>query len=205
MKKAWWWVISIYSVFLLILGILIGKTIQRWAIIKVKTEVDTVGAIISLLSLAVTLAVAYWVASILESKKEANRVEKDLIIKRIDDIYGLIEETSIKVAVQEIDLILAVSKIKRISVNIISVIETVKQAKITIDEAHQSKIIDAIGDLKILLTNTPLIGDEHLENLPLEIREGIIHMSSDRRLQIDSEFDKIKRLIFNLELSINKA
>jgi hypothetical protein len=137
-KKAWL-TGSIYSIFLLIIGILIGKTVQRWPIIKVKTEVDTIGAMVSLISMGVTLGVAYWVASILESRKEANRAEKDLIIKRIDDIYRLIEETSNKVSIQEIDLTLAVSKIKRITVNINSVVDAVNGTQIGIDELHKNK------------------------------------------------------------------
>lgn len=206
MKRVWWIVISIaYSAILLIIGILIGKTVQRWPLITLKTEVDTIGAIFSLTSLIATLGVAYWVATILERKKEANRVEKDLIIRRIDDIYGLIESTSVKVAVQEIDFNLAVGNIKRISVNINAIIEAVKTTRISIEDFHRKGIIDALTELKSLLTNTPPIRDEHLADLPLEIREGIIHMSTDRRLQIDSEFDKIKRLIFNLELAINKG
>jgi hypothetical protein len=206
MRKIWWVILSVfYSIFLLVIGVLLGKTIQRWPIIKVKTEVDTIGAIISLISLSVTLAVAYWVASILESKKEANRAEKDLIIRRIDDVYSLIEETSTKVAVQQLDLTIAVANIKRISVNINSVITAVGNTEIIIESIHKDGIVEAIGTLKDLLTNTPPIRDEHLADLPLEIREGIIHMSTDRRLQIDTEFDKIKRLIFNLELAINKG
>jgi hypothetical protein len=206
MKKAWWAIISIlYSFFLLIVGILIGKTIQRWPILKIKTEVDSVNAIFSLISLGVTLAVAYWVASILESKKEANRAEKDLIIKRIDDIYSLIEDTSVKVSIQEIDLLIAVANIKRISVSVVAVIDAVKTTRITLEDLHQANIINAISELKNLLTNTPRIKDEHLNNLPIEIREGIIHMSTERRLQIGSEFDKIKSLIFHLELAINKG
>jgi hypothetical protein len=149
MKKAWYTAISIvYTIIVLIIGILIGKTVQRWAVLKVKTDVDTVGAAVSLISMLVTLGIAYWVASILESKKEANRVEKDLIIRRIEGIYDLIEETSIKVGTQEIDLIVAVSNIKRISVGIIAIISAVNKTKITIEDLHQTNIITAIRSLK---------------------------------------------------------
>lgn len=205
MKKAWWVASIFYTAFVLVIGILIGKTIQRWPVIKIKTEVDTIGATFSLVSLGVTLAVAYWVASILESKKEANRAEKDLIIKRINDVYGLIEDTSVKVAGQEIALTVAISNIKRISVSIRAIIEAVKTTKITLEDLHQTNIIATISELKDLMTNTPPIREEHLADLPIEIREGIIHMSIDRRLQIGAEFDKLKGLIFNLELSINKG
>ncbi|TWI96826.1 hypothetical protein JN11_03939 [Mucilaginibacter frigoritolerans] len=206
MRKAWWITISIiYSIFLLVIGVLLGKTIQRWPILKVKTEVDTVGAMVSLISIGATLGVAYWVASILESKKENNRVEKDLIIRRIDAVYALIEETKNNVAAQAIDFTLAVSNIKRISVNIIAVIEAVKKTKITLEDLHKANIVTAISTLKDLLTNTPPIKEEHLADLPIDVREGIIHMSTERKLQIDAEFDKIKWLIFDLELAINKG
>jgi len=202
MKIAW----SIISIiFLLIIGILIGKTIQCWPIFTLKTEIDTVGAAISLLSLAVTLGVAYWVATILESTKEANRVEKDLFIKRIDDIYLLIEDTSSQVALQQIEHSLAVSSIKRISVNILSVIDTIATTGIKVDDTHRTNIVLSTRSLNTLLTSTPRLTQQHLDDIPLEVREGIILMSTDRRLQIDSEFDKLKRLIFTLELAINKA
>ena len=184
---------------------MIGKTIQCWPIFTLKTEIDTVGAAISLLSLAVTLGVAYWVATILESTKEANRVEKDLFIKRIDDIYLLIEDTSSQVALQQIEHSLAVSSIKRISVNILSVIDTIATTGIKVDDTHRTNIVLSTRSLNTLLTSTPRLTQQHLDDIPLEVREGIILMSTDRRLQIDSEFDKLKRLIFTLELAINKA
>ncbi|MBS1526708.1 MAG: hypothetical protein JST19_13710 [Bacteroidetes bacterium] len=205
-KKAWFTAVSIvYTITVLIVGILIGKTVQRWAVIKVKTEVDTIGAAISLISMLVTLGVAYWVASILESKKEANRVEKDLIIKRVDGIYKIIDEIYNKVSTQEVDLTFAANFIRRISISANSIITSVGNTNLQIADSHQRNLNAAISELRDLLTSTPPIKDEHLAALPIEVKEGIIHLSTSRRLEIDQAFDKIKRLIFELELAINKG
>jgi len=206
MKKVWWGIISTLGIVLLIvIGILIGKTVQRWPIITLKKEVDTIGATISLISLAFTLGVAYWVATILESSKEANRVEKDLFIKRIDDVFSLIEEISSQVAIQEIEYSLAVTSIKRISVNILSTIDAIGSTDLVVEDSHRTNIVLSVKSLNILLTSTPRITEEHLAEMPIEVREGVIHMSRDRKFQIDGEFDKLKRLIFSLELAINKS
>lgn len=205
MRKHWSLLSFVIYIVILVLGILLGKLVSVWPLLDLKYEVDIIGALSTLSSIIITLLVAYWVANFLEKSKETNRAEKDLFIRRIEDLSLLIEELSEKVSSQSLEFIEAASTLKRISIKYHSVFSCLTETEITIDGAYETEAKETIALIKDLLTNTPVLNEDNVNEIPIEIRDGIIRITNERKIQIEASFDKLKTNIFVTELAINKS
>ena len=60
--------------------------------------------------------------------------------------------------------------------------------------------------MRDILTDTPKMSEEEIKNseLPIEVKDGIIHFNRQRIAQIESKFDVIKDCLFELEIRINQ-
>ncbi len=205
MKKHWRLLNVVIPITALSAGILIGKIVTAWPLLTLKFEVDVISAFSSLLSIITTLIVAYWVSHFLDKTKEANRNEKELFIRRIESIYLVIEELNSKVSLQEIEFVIAAASLKRISVGMKSIFTCLDSTDLKIDPELRQSLNHNISVLRDLLTNTPVITPGNVEEIPIEIRDGVIHITNQRKLEIELAFDTLKTVIFNIELAINKS
>ncbi len=198
MKKHWR-LLSAIAIFFLILGILLDKWVQNWSFIILKFEVDVFAGVTTLLSIGVTLMVAYWVTTVLEKRNTDKRTEKDIIIKHIDLMYPIIEEARDKVRLGKINYSHAASTSKRILTNISTVVVCMVKASLETIDNHETFIQAEVFMLRDLMTNTVP------NDLNLVVINGEINISSDRQLLIEMQMDKVRNEIFKLELSINNA
>src|SRR5258706_6320244 len=104
--------IAIYSAFLST-GFVVGK-IFSVSYFSIDTKIN----IIDVLSILTTLFAAYVLSTVIDKEKEDHRTEKDLILKRIEDIYQLIEDTNLKLTASTVPYQVAASKIKRIYISL---------------------------------------------------------------------------------------
>ena len=204
-KGVWFRDITV-CVLLLITGIVLGSLVKDWPLLTLKKDVDLIGALSSLIIIGATLYVAYFVAASIERQKENNRVEKDLVIRRIDDVYDLIEEFSIKLASQNLPVTLINSYLKRIPVNLFRITDVVETSTIAVENSHKDSMTASIKRLKDLLTDTPADGKSSENSvLPLSVVNDTVFITDDRKIEVDKELDHIKGLIFKFELAINKG
>lgn len=184
------------------IGIVVGKLVD-FKYFKVDKSVN----IIDVVSVAVTIFAAYIVTKVLDKEKQDNRTEKDLIIKRTEDIYQLIDESNSKVIVGAIKYQEAASHFKRISVSLNCIYRIIANTKIEINEQLKKDIFGNIKKLRDLLTNTPKISetDIHNSNLSNEVKDSIVHLTQNRIVEIETEYDKLRDNILLLQLVVNKA
>lgn len=163
--------------------------------------------LIDILSICVTLFAAWYITGILETEKQDNRIEKDLIIRRTEDIYQLINDSHQKIITGKIPFQDATSHLKRINVSLKGIYNILSKAELSTDSTLKSKIISNTRKLNSLLTNTPILDPDEIQNsnLPLSVIDGIIHMNKDRIAEIEIEYDNLRDNILHFQICINKA
>lgn len=157
-----------------------------------------------------TLIISVWltiiITTIFDKQKNDYRIEKDLIIKRVDSIYEIANNLQLESNSGKIHISEASSSIKRINTSLQSVYSIVDKCKFTISSEIQAKIKACISDLRNILTNTPSIEvtSSSYESLPIEIKDSMIYYNRDRLSQIEVKFDLLKNLLLELQIDINK-
>lgn len=192
---------SILSLALVALGILIGK-FYNFPHFEISKSID----LISLLSIIVTVGLAIIITVHFDKRKSDNRVEKDLILRRVDNVYEITTELQKESISGTILYTEAASSIKRISTAMQSIYKTVDKCAFSIKDDIKGSIKTAIGDLRDILTDTPKVSEEQIQNsdLPIEVKDGVIHYNRQRIAQIEAKFDVLKDTLLELEIRINK-
>ncbi len=155
-------------------------------------------------SLLMTAWLAILISAVFEKKNSDNRIEKDLIISRIENIYDIAASLQIESNTGSIYLIEANSSLKRINTSLSSIYRIVLKCQFSISDEMKEKIKNCISELKDILTNTPALPPQINDpQVPIEIRENIIYYNRDRMAQIEIKFDTLKDLLLELQIEIN--
>lgn len=202
MNKILWIANAIAYLFAFVTGFVVSKFIDLPSI-SINEKVD----VVAVLQIVATFVAAFLVARVLDKQKQDDRIEKDLILKRIEDVYLRVEQNYVHVLDGKIEYAAAAAQIKRILTTVSSVMKLLEARKISISERSANAVITNIRKLRDLLTDTPNIKEHEIAEarLSIQVKDGIIHLSKDRLIQIESEYEKIKDSILVLQLEINKA
>lgn len=167
-------------------------------------EVSKTVDISNILSLLMTAWIAILISTVFEKKNGDNRIEKDLIIGRVGNMYDIAATLQIESNTGSIHLTEANSSLKRINTSLSSVYKIVEKCHFSISDEIKEKIKTCIAELKEMLTNTPALPAQ-LNNpqVPIEIRENIVYYNQDRMAQIGVKFDLLKDLLLELQIEIN--
>lgn len=185
-----------------VIGIVVGKIITI-SYFKVEENIN----LVDIISIAATLFAAWYVAKVLDKEKVDSRTEKDLILRRTEDIYQLIEDSHQKVTTGKIAYQEASSHLKRTNISINSIYRILEKIPLHTDQELKTNLLANTRKLRDLLTNTPIINDKQIQdsNLPIEVINGIVHLNKNRIAEIETEYDKLKDNILLMQLSINKC
>ena len=172
---------------LLVLGVLIGKFYDI-AYFEISRSID----LVNLLSIVVTIGLAIIITVHFDKRKSDNRIEKDLILRRVDNIYKITNELQRESVSGTIPYTEAASSIKRINTSLNSIYKTVDKCQFSIKNDIKDSLKDAIGELRDILTDTPKMSEEEIKNseLPIEVKDGIIHFNRQRIVQIETKWWK---------------
>lgn len=188
------------SLSIFVFGFVIGKIINFPFF-----EMDKNINLVHIASLGTTVLIAILVSKVINKETQECRVEKDLLIKKLDDLLGLIETIHSDIFKKEIDYSSAAATIKRIRGSLTYILEITKQVPILIEKDLLEGITNTISELKDKLTNTPSNLETDIENLPLKVKNGIIHIHKDRLTLVEGVIGKLKNQILSLQLVINKG
>ena len=183
----------------------LGYVIARFISIPY-IEVSKTIDISNVFTLIVTVLLAILITTLFEKKNSDHRVEKDLIITRVGDIYDIAASLQIGSNTGKIHLTEASSSIKRINTALKSIYRIVDKCHFNISDDIKGRLKSCLSELRDILTNTPSISDEQLnfKDLPIEIKDSIIFFNKDRVSQIEVKFDNLKDLLLELQIEINK-
>jgi len=188
-----------------ILLIASGYVVSRLADIphfEVSKEID----ISNVLTLIITAWLAILITTVFEKKNNNYRVEKDLIIGRVANVFDIAASLQIESNSGKIHYTEASSSIKRINTSLNSIYKIVDKCHFRISSDIKEKLKNSIADLREILTNTPSLTSEQMtaQELPIEIKNSIIYYNRDRVSQIEVKFDGLKDLLLELQIDINK-
>jgi len=160
----------------------------------------------NVLSLVVTILLAILITTFFEKKNNDHRVEKDLIINRIGNIFEIASTLQIESITGKIPFTEAASSIKRINTALSSIYKIVDKCYFSISDDIKEKIKTNLSDLRETLTNTPKLIEEQIKaaDIPIEVKEGIIYFNRDRIAQIEVRFDSLKDLLLELQIEVNR-
>ena len=185
-----------------LVGFLVGK-IFSVPVFSFDKSVNLVHLISVLCPVIITIIVAI----LLDHKKESNKVKRDLILKRSDDLYRLIDDVSIIIDAQsEIPLSDVTSKLKRLSVLAQSVSQSLKAA-FPNEKCFMSEFVVIHKGLKNSLTYTDVSDTSSCEinkdHNKIIINDGKCAYGSQRIMEINAEIEKLRSFVFNLQVFIS--
>lgn len=161
--------------------------------------------LVNILSLFVTIWLAILITTIFEKRNGDYRIEKDLIINRIGNIFEIASTLQIESITGKIPFTEAASSIKRINTALVSIYKIVDKCHFDISDLIQQKLSSNLSELRETLTNTPRLSEEQIiaTELPIEIKDGMIYFNRDRIAQIEVKFDNLKDILLELQIEIN--
>lgn len=190
-----------FCICLILVGIVIGKFLD-FPYFEISKTID----LTNILSILVTILLAILITVFFDKKKNDNRIEKDLILRRVENVYEITNELQREAISGAIPYTEAASSIKRINTSMQSIYRTVEKCEFTIKDDIKQSIKSAISDLRDILTDTPKLTEAQIESsdLPIEVKDGIISFNRQRIGQIEARFDILKDNLLELEIRINK-
>lgn len=159
----------------------------------------------NVLTLIVTAWLAILITTVFEKQNNDHRVEKDLIITRVGNIYDIADTLQFESNSGRIHITEASSSLKRINTALNSIYRIVDKCHFNITENLKDRLKIILADIRNTLTNTPSVTDEQLnsKDLPIEIKDSIIHFNKERVSQLEVKFDTLKDLLLELQIHIN--
>ncbi len=191
----------LFKLFVLLSSFAIGfSTAKHLAIpyFKIKKELDPV----SLFSALVSVIVVYLFYTYIDKDKEDRVREKNLVLGRIEEIYQLVKEQSREFSFFTLPYSKAAANTKRITVQLKSLEDILKEIKLNHHKAEFELILDQVRHLKDLLTSDE---ENEKEEAGITIKDGIVFYSANRMKQIDSSYDSLTTIILKYQLKINRS
>lgn len=189
----------IYSFIIFSIGLTLGKVID-WGYFELSKEISIIDA----LTLIVTVGLGLYIAKVLESEVQNDRIEKDLYLSKISEIEEhlstlehLIEGDNISYLQITNQLHLCNIKRNLIFNNIKSITNNKLQSELV---AKEKTLKRRNRRLRNLLTNSPREGEI---NNNILIEDNIIIYSPERIIEILSESNSIKDELFRVKIIVN--
>src|SRR5690606_15437524 len=159
----------------------------------------------NVLTLIVTAWLAILITTVFEKQNKDHKVEKDLIITRVGNIYDIADSLQLESNSGRIHITEASSSLKRINTALNSIYRIVDKCHFNITDDLKDRLKNSLADIRNTLTNTPSVTDEQLnsKDLPIEIKDSIIHFNKERVSQLEVKFDTLKDLLLELQIHIN--
>ena len=169
-------------------------------------EISKTIDISNIFTLIITAWLAILITTVFEKQNNDDRVEKNLIITRVGNIYDIAASLQLESNSGRIHITEASSSLKRINTALNSIYRIVEKCHFNITDDLKDRLKQSLSDIRITLTNTPSLTDEHLsaKDLPIEIKDSIIHFNKERVSQLEVKFDTLKDLLLELQIHINK-
>ncbi|WP_029285357.1 hypothetical protein [Pedobacter sp. R20-19] len=169
-----------------------------------KYEIDVVAAIIGLLTLIVTALLAYWVSSIIETARDLNQNEREIILSRITDFSKHVDTMLEVLYSNNIPLIKVTSSIKQCNLMNTSILFLITESRtIETNTRYQTTIFSKINDIKDLMTSYPAypsISPGQIE--PVQVQVGNYVYTDVRIIEIEQLLSAVKDELAKYQLFV---
>jgi hypothetical protein len=190
------WVIMLLVV-ALIIGALAGKLISI-----PHFEVDPKINVLHAISILTPLLVAIVVGVMLDQQKESNKIKRDLILRRIDDLYETVNELHDTLDQPKDVLLTEINKkLKAIGTHGISIRSIIKAANFR-ESSHIDSYNESHKILKNKLTMTDITENETSVTPGILVKEGKCTYSEARFIEIEKNIGNLRKHIFNIQVDV---
>lgn len=187
----------IFIVVVFIAGITIGA-VDSWYGLKFKTTIEF--DLFDVFSLCVTVALAIYVARIIESDIQRRQASTEIWVKRFEQIDKMLQKLSDVVSKQDVDYNTIVNITHNIRIKLNQTQKALKQYDMQI---HSDKDFDRLlayfKKLKDKLTNTPI---DKKDKSSIELNDGIVLYSSQRMKEINNLICQVENGLFLVKLRL---
>lgn len=160
-------------------------------------------SLIDVISLIVTALMAWYVSRILEKNIQDKRIEKDLILSKIDEvdqaINSLISLNSSESIVSYVEVVHVLKKSKKWSARFWSIIEQKYKGLSDKEKGNYTSMLNKMQEANRLCTYTPPTGID--ENIL--IVSGEIIYSNARKYEIDIKLESIRDDLIEFKMKVN--
>jgi hypothetical protein len=160
----------------------------------------------NILQATATVFVGLLVAAYFQRHTNVDRKEKDILLRQLDLLLDAVTEFE-KFKDGGV-LIEITASLKKLSMKSKSVNEILAHLKYPADIISQTRFGEQIKKMRKLATETPIKQiQEHASKARCTsvVREGIIQLAEEKKLQLDGEIQGMKMRILKAQVCINKA
>ena len=187
----------ILCVVVFVLGIAFGS-VGNWCGLSFKTTIDF--NLFDVISMTVTVALAIYIADVIESDIQKSQVGKSIWVNRFETIETLCNKLSDNLLQKDIDYLIVVNINHHLRSKLTHIKESFKERNIGLeDDKDFILLMKNIKKLKDLLTNTPI---DKKDVSKIEMRNGIVKYSSARISEIQQLIHRIDNNIFQIKLKL---
>lgn len=177
-------------------GCLVGKLVSVPGV-TMGREINPVHA----LSILCTLVVAVLVSIHLDRNKRRDSSQRDIYLKRIEAVSGVVEELYGRVIEGPIPYTAVTSRIKRIRASLNALLAPLATAIGNRD--FEAPLMNAIRELNEQMTKTDIAGSRGKLPKDISIKDNVITYSGTYKAQIESGLDVLRSRLFELQLLVN--
>lgn len=194
-----------YTLLLIFIGFVLGgfaaEIIQHFYSISFEAKLSLGDVIVA----ATTLLVAVLVTNYLEKHNQTERIEKDLLLRKVEAISKLVEE--FEKSKENGSLIEIQSSLKRVSVSCIAFNSFLSDIKYPKDCLDESNVVSLISEIRKLATDSPIREIEaHAKRSKCNstVKDGIITLTKDRMALLEGRIDVLKARLLRIQININR-
>lgn len=184
-------------------GFAIGKFVNIIKYFKVDTEIN----LVEFSSLFATIALGLYISTVLDKNKQDTRIEKDILIKRVEEISKALEDTVQKTLLGQTTVQEAASQIKTTNTSIDAIYKLINVQDASTSADLKTDLKSNIKRIRVLLTSTPVTLKDQVQksNMPIEVKDNIILLALERRVEIQSATEGFKQNMIRLQFFINRT
>lgn len=153
-----------------------------------------------------TILTGIFVAAYVQRIVQADRKEKDILLRHFDSILAGLEEfdeTRVNGVVTEMS-----ASLKRVKLASIAAVEILVHLKYPGDVIEQARFEQFINEINDLVTGTPVKAiEEHVSKVKMSavVKDGISSLTSELKLLVDMKLQQLKIRVFKAQVVVNKS
>lgn len=187
---------------LFIVGATLGALTAAWIMAKDAMSFDPTLTLGNVVQAGATVAIGYFVASIIQRKTQAavqtERKEVELILKEFECVLKILDELDSHGSDASYKQV--AGQLKRLSTTCRSLSKAIRFVGHNKSFSDDVQFLDEIGAIRRASTSTPRIiveGSSHVHG-------DIIHWSEEDRILLGTEIQTLRQHIFRAQLVVNK-
>jgi hypothetical protein len=173
--------------------------------LQFETKINLTDIFTTVVTAGLTLSVAWFITRAIEKDKEDYKNEKELFLRRTEDVNKIVEESYNKISSGTVLLVDVTSALKRIDVALEAIHNMTARANLTIDSQIKSELTSNNRQLNNLLTDTGITPPGTTKIPDVAVNNGLITLSPNRVIEAQATFDELKTNILRFQLAIINA